>query len=108
MVVDQARHFDSAASPGPNRLVIRFKPGYALFKSACERPEQVTRFEQALAEVTGQPVRVEFALAENEPGQSATPAAPAGLCRPTSGCWRWRTSAGSAGERVVRRPADPS
>ncbi len=66
MVVDQARQFDSVAIPAPNRLVIRFKPGYAVFKSACERPEQVARFEQALAEVTGQRIRVEFALAADE------------------------------------------
>ena len=33
MVVEQARQFDSVAFPAPNRLVIRFKPGYAFFKS---------------------------------------------------------------------------
>jgi hypothetical protein len=74
MVVDQAMHFDSVAIPAPNRLVIRFKREYAVCKSACERPEQVARFEQALAEVTGQRVRVEFALAAEEPDPSATPA----------------------------------
>ena len=66
MVVDQARHFSSIAIPAPNRLVIRFKPGYALFKTACERPEQVATFEQALAAVTGGRIRVEFALTEDE------------------------------------------
>ena len=70
MVVEQARQFDSMAIPAPNRLVIRFKPGYAVFKSTCERPEQVARFEQALAEVTGQRVRVEFAISEDNPDQS--------------------------------------
>ena len=74
MIVDQARHFDSVAVPAPNRLVIRFKPVYAVFKSACERPEQVARFEQALAEVTGQPIRVEFALAEEAPAKAEPPA----------------------------------
>jgi DNA polymerase-3 subunit gamma/tau len=70
MVVEQARQFDSIATAGPNRLVIRFKPGYAVCKSGCERPEQVARFEQSLAEVTGQPVRVAFALSEDGPGEA--------------------------------------
>ena len=70
MVVEQARQFDSMAIPAPNRLVIRFKPGYAVFKSTCERPEQVARFEQALAEVTGQRVRVEFAISVDRPDES--------------------------------------
>jgi hypothetical protein len=37
-----------------------------LAKSFCERPEQLTKFETALAELTGQPIRVEFRLAETE------------------------------------------
>lgn len=71
MVVDQAKQFDSVAIPAPNRLVIRFKPGYAIFKSTCERPEQVARFEQALLDVTGQRIRVEFALTADEPGETS-------------------------------------
>jgi hypothetical protein len=69
MAVDHARQFDSIAILAPNRLVIHFKSGYDLCKSACERPEQVARFEQALFEVTGQRVRVEFALGPDEPAQ---------------------------------------
>ncbi|MCE5268794.1 MAG: DNA polymerase III subunit gamma/tau [Planctomycetaceae bacterium] len=72
MVVDQARQFDSVTLAAPNRLVIRFKPGYAVFKSACERPEQVVRFERALAEVVGEPIRVSFALSENGPAKPET------------------------------------
>ena len=72
MVVDQARQFDSVAISAPNRLVIRFKPVYALSKTMCERPEQAARFEQALAEVTGQPIRVEFALV-SEPAPRIRP-----------------------------------
>jgi DNA polymerase-3 subunit gamma/tau len=82
MVVDQARQFDSVAVPAPNRLVIRFKPGYALFKTACERPEQANRFEQALREVTGQPIRVEFALTAEAPGQSELSAPTARVASP--------------------------
>ena len=77
MAADQARQFDSVAIPAPNRLVIRFKAGYAVCKSACERPEQVARFEQALAEVCGQRIRVEFALAADEAGPSGAESAPA-------------------------------
>ncbi len=69
MVVEQAKRFDSVAVPAPDRLVIRFKPQYDLCRSACDRPEQVARFEQALADVTGRQVRVEFSLSEDDPGQ---------------------------------------
>jgi len=71
MVVENALQFYSVAFLAPNRLVIRFKPGYAICKTTCERPEQVSRFEQALAEAAGQPVRVEFALTADEPGEPA-------------------------------------
>jgi DNA polymerase-3 subunit gamma/tau len=74
MVVEQARHFDSVALSGPDRLVIRFKPMYDLAKGLCARPEQVARFEQALVEVTGQAIRVEFALAEEKAGETESSA----------------------------------
>ena len=47
MVVEQAKRFHRVEVVPPNRLVVSFKPAYALAKSTCERPEQVTRFEQA-------------------------------------------------------------
>lgn len=65
MIVDQAQHFDTLTVIPPNRLVVSFKPEYAIFKSTCERPEQVARFEQALADVTGGRTRVEFSLSES-------------------------------------------
>jgi len=70
MVVEQAKEFDHVAVAGPNRLVISFKPRYALAKSSCERPEVVNRFEKALAEVTGRTIRVQFTLQEDESGGS--------------------------------------
>ncbi len=76
MVVEHARQFDAVAISSPNRLVVRFKAGYDLSKSACERPEQVARFEQALADVTGQRIGVEFALASNDPGQQEPSVSP--------------------------------
>ena len=56
----------------PNRLVVSFKPAYSVAKASCQRPEQAARFEQALAEATGQRVVVEFTLTEE-----AAEAAPA-------------------------------
>jgi DNA polymerase-3 subunit gamma/tau len=69
MVVEHARQFETVAFSAPHRLVVRFKAGYDLCKSACERPEQVARFQQALAEVTGGRVELAFALASPEAGQ---------------------------------------
>jgi DNA polymerase-3 subunit gamma/tau len=77
MVVDQAQQFDRATVSPPNRLVVSFKSRYALARSSCERPDQVARFEKALAEVTGQPVRVQFVLDEDEAPSSETAAEPA-------------------------------
>jgi DNA polymerase-3 subunit gamma/tau len=81
-VVDQAKQFDSLAILAPNRLVIRFKPGYAWCKSACERPEQVARFEQALSDVTGQRIRVEFTLVAEVPGETEPSASPGRVVSP--------------------------
>jgi DNA polymerase-3 subunit gamma/tau len=77
MVVEHARQFEAVTFSAPRRLVVRFKAGYDLSKSACERPEQLTRFQQALAEVTGGPVDLEFALASTESGEEE-PATAAG------------------------------
>jgi len=60
MVVEQAREFDHVVFSPPNRLVIVFKERYALAKSSCQRPEQLARFQKALAEVTGQTIQLEF------------------------------------------------
>jgi DNA polymerase III subunit gamma/tau len=76
MIVDQAKHCEPPALVAPDRLLVRFKAEYAIFKSACERPEQVAKFEQALAEVTGTSMRVEFALCEEDATQPQ-PGAPA-------------------------------
>jgi len=68
LTAEQAKLFERAALAGPNHLVISFKPGYALAKSLCERPDQLSRCQQALAEVTGHPVRVEFKIHQEESG----------------------------------------
>jgi DNA polymerase-3 subunit gamma/tau len=66
MVVEQAKQFSRVELAGPDRLAVFFAPKYTLARSACQRPDQVSRFEQALAEVTGRPVRVEFVLAAED------------------------------------------
>jgi len=70
-----AKDYAELATPAPNHLVIGFKPAYTLAKSICERPDQVAKFEQALAEVTGQPVHVEFILLDEATDQ-AEPSSP--------------------------------
>ena len=80
MVIEQAKQFDRVELCRPNHLVIFIKPEYAFAKSSCERPEHVARFQQALAEVTGQEVRVEFRVQE-APGGAAAAAPPS---RPVS------------------------
>jgi len=74
MAVEHARRFDRIAVSAPDRLVISFKPGYAVAKSFCERPEQVARFEQALAETTGRQIRIEFVIDTDASGTDATAA----------------------------------
>jgi len=69
LAADNANHFDHVAISAPNRLVIYFKPRYTLAKSVCEHPDQVARFERALAELTGQRIGLEFALLESEPSE---------------------------------------
>ena len=55
---------EAVAILAPNRLVARFPAKYSVSKSLCERPEQKQRIEEALARLTGQTVRVEFALTQ--------------------------------------------
>jgi len=65
-----AQDYARLAIPAPNRLVVSFKPAYTLSKSICERPDQVAKVEQALADLTGEAVRVKFDLLEEEADQA--------------------------------------
>jgi DNA polymerase-3 subunit gamma/tau len=78
IIVEQARQFSRVELAGPNRLAVFFAPKYGLARSACQRPEQVSRFEQALGEVTGGPTRVEFSLTAEDRGdaEAAAPRPP--------------------------------
>jgi len=66
-----AKDYAEIATPAPDRLVIRFKQAYTLSKSICERPDQVTKFQQALREVTGESIQVQFALMEEGNAEDA-------------------------------------
>ena len=73
---DYAKKFNRLEISGLNRVTVFFAPEHAFCKTACQRPEQVLRFEQALKGVTGQAMRVEVKRPESAP-QSATAEAPA-------------------------------
>jgi DNA polymerase III subunit gamma/tau len=75
MSIDHARQCESVTWTAPNRITVRFNQENAFSKSLCERPEQTAKLEQALADVAGQRLRVEFALNEatGNPTQSAAP-----------------------------------
>jgi hypothetical protein len=75
---DHARHFSRAAIRAPNHLVVSFPQEYTFSRSICDAPDQKAKFERALAEVTGQPLRLEFEVLDGPSGQdSPMPAAPA-------------------------------
>jgi DNA polymerase-3 subunit gamma/tau len=79
LAASNARDYADLAVPSPHRLVVGFKPAYTLAKSICERPDQAARFEQALADLTGQPIRVEFVLLEGESDQDEPGSRPRAL-----------------------------
>ena len=81
MTAAQAKLFRSVTTEGPGRLVVTFPAQYALAKSFCERPENTSRLEQALHEVTGRTVRVRFA---NDGSAEAAQAEPTPANRPSS------------------------
>jgi DNA polymerase-3 subunit gamma/tau len=76
MLARQAACCDSIAIPAPNWLVVRFAEKYTSFKTSCERPEHLARLEQSLYRVSGNRVRIEFALVEKAPGESVEQPAP--------------------------------
>ena len=76
MIGEQAKKYSRLDVSGMNRLTVLFSAENAMCKAACQRPEQVLRFEQALKDVTGQTIRVEFKLLEPSPKAAETPARP--------------------------------
>jgi DNA polymerase-3 subunit gamma/tau len=72
LVADQAKKFSRLEVSGINRLTIHFAPENSMCKSACQRPDQVARLEQALRSVTGQAIRIDFKLQEGASPASTT------------------------------------
>jgi DNA polymerase III subunit gamma/tau len=74
MVGDQAKKYQRLEITGINRMAVVFAAEHAFCKTACQRPEQVQRFEQALKQITGQSIRIEFKVTEadsQERGEAA-------------------------------------
>ncbi|MDY0170627.1 MAG: DNA polymerase III subunit gamma/tau, partial [Thermoguttaceae bacterium] len=82
MAAAQGGLFDEAKADGPGRLVISFRAEYALAKSFCERPEHTLKFEEALKEVTGYPVRVRFAESGPQDGPDSPGTSPTSRVSP--------------------------
>ncbi|HVX13228.1 MAG TPA: DNA polymerase III subunit gamma/tau [Pirellulales bacterium] len=67
MLSEMARLAADVAIPAPNRLVASFPEKYTSCKTYCERPENLSKLEQALARAAGERVRVEFSLVPDRP-----------------------------------------
>jgi DNA polymerase-3 subunit gamma/tau len=79
MLAEMARFVAHVAIPAPNRLVASFPEKYTSCKAYCERPENLSKLEQALAKATGQRLRLEFGLVPDGPAEAVDtrPARPA-------------------------------
>ncbi len=62
LLADHAGFCESVAISAPNRLAATFPAHYNFHKDSCERPQNLARFETALAAIVGRPVKVEFRL----------------------------------------------
>ena len=71
IVADQASLCRSVANTAPNHLVVSFGTKYNFYKDSCERPEQKSQLEAALAEVTGQKIRLDFVVVADGAEQRA-------------------------------------
>jgi DNA polymerase-3 subunit gamma/tau len=73
MTADYAASCERIAISAPNRLVVSFKSSYTLQKESCEKPERKARIEEALRQVTGQSVVIDFEVIEDQQGPTARP-----------------------------------
>ena len=72
MAADMGRLATKVATSGPNRLAVSFPAGYSAQKDFCERPTTRPRFENALQQITGQTIRLEFELLAGAPNAVET------------------------------------
>lgn len=75
-LADQGTLCRGVANIAPNHLVVTFGKKYTFCKDLCEKPDQKARLEEALAQVTGQRIRLEFAVVEDKTDQGTGPAKP--------------------------------
>ncbi len=77
LLADNAAKAESIRLAGPGRLAATFRAKYTSCKSFCERDAQRATLENALADVAGQPIRVEFLVIDDEPtSEAARPIVP--------------------------------
>ena len=81
MTADSAAQASAAAIRAPNQLAVTFPAKYNFGKTLCERPDRTARLEQALAELVGERVKLEFVL---EAAPANGPSNPSALPRPPS------------------------
>jgi DNA polymerase-3 subunit gamma/tau len=62
----QLQHADVSAIFGPNRLDLTFPLSYHFCKLQCEKPEVVTRLQQAVESIVGKKTRIVFHLSEEK------------------------------------------
>jgi DNA polymerase III subunit gamma/tau len=66
----------------PNRVVVTFCKTYTVHKDFCERPDQLGKLQEALEQVAGRPLRVEFVLADDPVEVAPSEQPSAGRSRP--------------------------
>ncbi|NLX98106.1 MAG: hypothetical protein GXY83_18245 [Rhodopirellula sp.] len=62
---EHAKQFHRVAISAPNRLVVSFPARYTLSQTYCT--QNTARFEEALRQIAGAAIRVEFAVLEEAP-----------------------------------------
>ena len=72
MTSDFASKCESIAISGPNRLAVKFRKAYTTAVTYCERPQSRAKLEDALARVSGRPIRLEFFTLPDEPAAATS------------------------------------
>ncbi len=72
MTSDFASKCESIAISGPNRLAVKFRKAYTTAVTYCERPQSRDKLEDALARVSGRPIRLEFVTLPDEPAAATS------------------------------------
>ncbi|MCE9607866.1 MAG: DNA polymerase III subunit gamma/tau [Planctomycetia bacterium] len=78
MLGDHAEKCETLAFFVPNRLVASFPKKYNLSKVQCERPDSVSRINEAMTKSVGRPLRLECVLLEDRGGAETKKDAPRG------------------------------